>query len=148
MSEPARSPVLERLVVLVGDWNVEAAHPFDPSVVVHGTTTFAWTEGESFLVQRSRVDHDDFPDGVSIIGGDDTTGRYGMCYSDSRGVYRLYEMSLDGGVWMLWREAPGFSQRFTGMFSSDGRTIAGAWERSGDGVTWEHDFDLSYTRVG
>jgi hypothetical protein len=25
---------------------------------------------------------------------------------DSRGVARVYQMSLEGGIWKLWREAP------------------------------------------
>jgi hypothetical protein len=112
-----------------------------------GLTTFEWLEGESFLVQRSQVADDDFPDGVMIIGCDDATGRYTQCYSDSRGVYRIYQMSLDGGVLKLWREEPGFSQRFIGTFSDDGGAIAGAWERSSDGLAWEHDFHLKYTKV-
>jgi hypothetical protein len=37
-------------------------------------------------------------------------------------------MSLNDGVWKLWREASGFWQRYTGVFSDDGRTIKGAWE--------------------
>ena len=70
-----------------------------------------------------------------------------MLYFDSRGVSRVYQMSLSDGVWKMWREAPGFSQRFMGTWSSDGRTIRGRWEESGDGSHWEHDFDLTYTKV-
>jgi hypothetical protein len=67
---------------------------------------------------------------------------------DSRGVARVYGMSLDDGVWRLWRDGSDFSQRFTGTFSDDGTTISGAWEIALDGSRWEHDFDLVYTRVG
>jgi hypothetical protein len=56
-------------------------------------------------------------------------------------------MSFADGVWKLWRVVSGFSQRFTGTFDDSGDTIAGTWEFSGDGSTWEHDFDLTYTRV-
>jgi hypothetical protein len=56
-------------------------------------------------------------------------------------------MSLAGGVWKLWRIAPGFSQRFRGTFDESGSTIAGTWESSSDGSTWEHDFDLTYRRA-
>jgi hypothetical protein len=40
-------------------------------------------------------------------------------------------MSLENGVWRLWHDEPDFSpldfsQRFTGSFSDDGKTIAGA----------------------
>ncbi|TMK78683.1 MAG: hypothetical protein E6G45_05835 [Actinobacteria bacterium] len=70
-----------------------------------------------------------------------------MLYADARGVSRVYEMSLSDGVWEIWRDAPGFCQRFTGTFSDDGRAIAGYWDRSRDGSSWERDFDLTYTKV-
>ena len=61
-------------------------------------------------------------------------------------------MSFSDGVWELRRESPDFSpldfrQRFRGTFSGDGKTIAGRWEISHDGSTWEHDFDLTYEKV-
>jgi hypothetical protein len=61
-------------------------------------------------------------------------------------------MSFDSGVWKLSRTSADFSpldfaQRFTGTLSDDGRTIRGRWELAHDGSTWEHDFDLVYTRV-
>ena len=40
-----------------------------------------------------------------------------------------------------------FSQRFTGTFSEDGRTIGGRWEIAEDGKTWRSDFDVTYTRI-
>jgi hypothetical protein len=67
-------------------------------------------------------------------------------------VARVYEMSFDNGVWRLWRTSADFtpldfSQRFTGTFSKDASTITGRWEISHDGTSWEHDFDLTYTKV-
>ena len=56
-------------------------------------------------------------------------------------------MSFDGGVWKIWRQAPGFCQRFAGTFSDDGESIRAAWEKSPDGSGWEHDFDLFYRKV-
>ena len=32
--------------------------------------------------------------------------------------------------------------------SGDGSTISGAWEIAHDGATWQHDFDLIFTRAG
>ena len=57
-------------------------------------------------------------------------------------------MTLESGVWKLWRSAPSpdFSQRFTGTFDPAGDTISGAWETSSDGVEWEYDFELTYIR--
>ncbi len=70
-----------------------------------------------------------------------------MLYSDARGVSRVLQMSLSNGVWKMWRNAPGFLQRFTGSFSNNGNTITGYWEKSGDGSNWERDFDLTYTKI-
>jgi hypothetical protein len=39
------------------------------------------------------------------------------------------------------------SQRFTGMFSANGKRIDGRWEIAEDGKTWKTDFDLTYTKV-
>jgi hypothetical protein len=88
-----------------------------------------------------------------IVSADPETGAYTQHYYDSRGVVRLYAMSLAGGVWTLTREAPDFTpldfrQRFTGTFSADGNTISGAWESDRDGGEWEHDFALIYRRAG
>ncbi len=66
---------------------------------------------------------------------------------DSRANARIYEMSLKDGVWWLWREAPGFWQRFNGTFSADGRTIKGRFEKSSDGSAWEYDFDVTYMKI-
>jgi hypothetical protein len=57
-------------------------------------------------------------------------------------------MTLSGGVWRLWRDAPDpFPQRFSGSFSDDGKTIAGRWEKAEDGSNWETDFDLTYRKA-
>jgi len=77
---------------------------------------------------------------------------YTQHYFDSRGVGRVYAMSFSEGVWTLLQEAPDFtaldfSQRFTGTFSDDGKTIAGRWESRTDSSSWGHDFDLTYTKV-
>jgi hypothetical protein len=144
------NPSLERLGVLVGDWNLEASamsfHP-DPSAVVGGRVSFRWLENGAFLIEHSESPQSDFPRSTAIMSPDDSAGTYCMLYFDSRGVSRLYQMSLSDGLWKLWRDFPGFSQRFTGRFSEDGKTITAEWEKSSDGVTWEHDFNLTYTKV-
>ena len=58
-------------------------------------------------------------------------------------------MTIADRVWTLQRvaAAPDFSQRFTGTFDDDDNTIVGRWEISSDGSTWNHDFDLTYTRL-
>jgi hypothetical protein len=50
-----RDPALEAFDPLIGTWNTEATHPL-VDAVVSGTTTFEWSEGGHFLLQRSRTD--------------------------------------------------------------------------------------------
>ena len=57
-------------------------------------------------------------------------------------------MSVTDGVWKVWRDAPGFNQRYIGKISEDGRSITGRWEFSEDGKSWKVDFDLNYEKVG
>ena len=140
------NPALKSLSVLVGEWETEAS--VGGQTLGRGRTVFEWLEGGAFLAQRSTIEQAEFPTLTAIIGCDESRDSYGMLYFDSRGVSRIYQMSLsDDGVWKQWREAPGFSQRFMGTISADGRTIKAHWEKSGDGSTWEHDFDLTYTKV-
>jgi hypothetical protein len=132
---------LEALEALLGDWVLG-----DPAAPV-GRASFCWLEGRRFLVQRWSVDIPEAPDGIAIIGEDPAGGGLLQHYFDSRGIARVYGMSLEGGVWRLWRDGEDFSQRFAGTLSEDGSTISGAWEIAHDGSTWEHDLDLVYTRV-
>jgi hypothetical protein len=132
---------LEAVEALVSDWVLG-----DPAAPV-GRTSFSWLEGRRFLVQRWSIDIPEAPDGIAIIGEDPAGGGLLQHYFDSRGVARVYGMSLEGGVWRLWRDGDDFSQRFAGTLSEDGSTISGAWEIAHDGSTWEHDLDLVYTRV-
>jgi len=59
---------------------------------------------------------------------------------------RRYEMTLTARRWTLVRRAPGFSQRFIGALSANGRSISATWEKSADGRRWLRDFDLIYTK--
>ena len=148
MTETAdRDPRLAALSVLVGEWALG-----DVGAPV-GRTSFSWLEGERFLIQRWTVAIPEAPDGIAIIGVDDTSGALVQHYFDSRGVARVYQMSLEGGVWKLWRSDADFSQRFVGTISDDGATIVGAWESgppnaSPDGDDWKHDFEIAYNKVG
>jgi hypothetical protein len=135
---------LEPLRVLVGEWTATVGD-------LHaGRVVFEWALGEAFLIQRSQSPPE-FPDGLAVIAaaGD---GGYLQHYFDSRGVVRLYRMTLRDGRWTLLRTEPDFSpldfaQRFEGTFSAAGDTVEGRWETSRDGgQTWEVDFPLTYTR--
>ncbi|GAA4899948.1 hypothetical protein LX16_0665 [Stackebrandtia albiflava] len=135
-------PMLTRLEPFIGRWNLSV--PGMPATEAY--TDFSWIEGGAFMRQESRVDAEGWPQGVLIIGADETTGEYTQCYSDSRGVHRIYRMTFDGREWRLWRDVPGFAQRFTGRFSDDGDTIEGGYELDTDGE-WRRDFEIVYRRA-
>jgi hypothetical protein len=152
---------MEALEPLVGEWKLTAVFeedlpPADPDADAGARVRFEWLSGKRFLVESWEIPIPDAPDGIAIIGLDpEHEGEYLQHYFDSRGVARVYRMTFGNGVWTLWRDEPDlsaldFSQRFTGRLSDDATTITGAWEICHDGTTttWEHDFDLTYARLG
>jgi hypothetical protein len=136
----------ERLGALVGEWSLEAGPPGGPPWPGWGRVTFEWLDGAPLLIERSHVEMPEAPDAVAVIGCDATSDACYQLYTDERDVQRVYGMSIDGGVWRLWRDGEPFSQRFTGTFSEDGTTIAGRWEIEEDGK-WRTDFELTYTKL-
>jgi hypothetical protein len=153
MAQHTESPALERLAVLVGEWAMVPEFKHLPPVEASARVVFEWMPGGRFLLQRWEVPVPEAPDGIAIIGADpESDGNFLQHYFDSRGVARVYKMSLSDGVWKLWRDTPDFSpldfaQRYEGTFSDEGRTISGAWEMRRDGEGWEHDFDLTHTKI-
>jgi len=154
-------PALEPLNRIVGTWATDATHPAVPGVIVHGTAVIEWLEGERFVIYRARTDHPDFPDAISVIGvtgldrvdgtpppdpTDAAEPQLSMHYFDSRGVFRIYHMSIDDHTWQLWRDAPGFSQRFTGTFADGENTIVGHWQLCRDDIRWDDDLQITYRR--
>jgi hypothetical protein len=152
MKPQSASTEMAALERLVGEWSVEAIAPWAPPSDLRGKTVFEWMTGGKLLVQRWEVPVPEAPDGLAVIGLDGSGPGYLQHYFDTRGVARVYVMSFDEDVWKLSRTTADFSplefsQRFTGTFSDDGRTIRGRWEICHDGTTWEQDFDLVYRRV-
>jgi hypothetical protein len=69
-----------------------------------------------------------------------------MHYFDSRGVHRVYSVTLSPGTWRFWRDARGFSQRLTGTFGDGGNTITCRGQFSSDGASWNDDLGLTYRK--
>ncbi|HET8569660.1 MAG TPA: hypothetical protein VFM93_11835 [Candidatus Limnocylindria bacterium] len=130
------------LDALVGTWTVDAVDPGHPTRTVRGRARFEWLDGREFLIMRTTA-RPPFPGTVAIIGRE--RGRFAMHYFDSRGVARVYRMTLARGVWTLWRDDPDFAQRFKGRFRDRGRRIDGAWELKA-GRSWKPDFPMTYRR--
>jgi hypothetical protein len=153
MAQHAEHPAIERLAMFVGEWSMVAEFKHVAPADVGARVVVEWMPGKRFLIQRWEFTVPEAPDGIAIIGADpESEGNFLQHYFDSRGVARVYKMSVSEEVWKLWRDSPDFSpldfsQRYTGTFTDDGKTISGAWEICHDGTTWEHDFALSYTKV-
>ena len=142
---PQPTSSMQQFEVLVGAWNMVGTHPASPSAV-QGHSSFEWLVEGALLLWRFQWQPGDIPSALSVIGCDDAVETCSMLYADERGVSRIYQMRLDGGVWKMWRDSPGFSQRMTGTFSDDNNTITCHGEMSYDGSTWEPDLSVRYTR--
>jgi hypothetical protein len=139
-----RDPALEPFDALIGTWDTEATHPlFD--AVVPGSITFEWLEGGRFLVQRSRHEHGPFPDAIGVIGAPEDGDGLVLEYFDSRGVRRTYGVSLDDGVLRMWRDDPGFAQRYAAALGDDG--FEGMWQLAETPGDWKDDVKVSYRRA-
>ncbi len=147
---PQPNPTLKNLEPLVGAWDMEITNARflpNPTDAVQGQVSFEWIEGGDFLVMRQGKRAGRSPYAAWFFARDESADDYVALYCDDRRVSRIYRMRFAGGDWQLWREAPGFRQRFKGTVSEDGNTITASWEMSrDDGKTWEHDFDLTYRR--
>jgi len=145
-----QNPALKDLELLVGNWDMvlsNASFLPNSSDTVTGQMSIEWLESGAFLVMYMGSKPPGTPDATWLISRDETALHYTVLYYDTRKVSRVYEMSFSDGIWRMWRNSPDFSQRFEGKPSKDGNTITAHWEKSSNGSTWEHDFDVTYTKV-
>jgi hypothetical protein len=140
-----RDPALEPFDALIGAWATQATHPM-VDAVVSGSVTFEWLEGGQFLLQRSRSEHESFPDAIGVIGAPEAGDGLVMEYFDSRGVRRTYGISLDDGVLRIWRDDPAFAQRFSATLGHD--MIDGLWQLARTPGAWQDDLKMTYRRSG
>ena len=95
---------------------------------------------------RSDFNQSGPPNSTAVIGSDDSTEILSMLYFDERGVSRKYEVRINGNTLEMWRNFPGFSQRFTGHIKNKGNTITGLWELCKDGLNWNKDLEITYIK--
>ena len=137
---------LREFEVLLGSWTTVGTHPAF-TAPAHGSSSFEWLVEGSLLAWHFDWQPPGPPSAVGVLGRDDASEPCVLLYGDERGVARIYQASLEGGVWRMWRDSPGFSQRMTGTISADGNGIEVRGELSRDGSTWEPDLTVAYTRA-
>lgn len=150
MSDPTGpADALTRLEVLVGQWAVE----LDVQDTPVGAATIEWTLDHRFLIWQVTNPDPRFPDSLSIVSVDADGKSYTQHYFDTRGVVRIYQMTLRGETLTLLRDEPDFtplefSQRFTATIADGGDTIRGMWETARGPGGWEKDFGVVYRKMG
>src|SRR3982751_1897027 len=143
------NPTLQDIKELIGIWEIEMSNASflpDLKTIVKGAASFEWFEDGDFLILRQGNKKEDTHWATWFIGHDKDSPNYTVLYIDNQRSSRVYEMSFEQGIWKIWRNAPGFTQRFTGKISEDKKMIAGYWKKSADSETWDHDFDLTYKK--
>ncbi|HEY0010916.1 MAG TPA: hypothetical protein VGB97_03345 [Candidatus Paceibacterota bacterium] len=139
---------LQAFAPVIGEWKTAGTHGMIPDTPLHGHTSFSWHESGAFIVMQSSINEDvGIPHGLAILASDDALGTFAMAYYDERGVSRHYHLSIQDNVVKWWREQPSVSQRYSLTISEDGHTLTGKGEISKDGITWEQDLNLVYSKV-
>ena len=79
-----------------------------------------------------------------MIGAPEEGDGLVMEYFDSRGVRRTYGVSLEDGLLRMWRDAPGFDQRYSATLGLD--RFEGVFELAESPGDWQEDLKVSYRR--
>src|SRR4051812_42203659 len=85
----------------VGTWTVTGSHPYLPGRTLHGRVTFERIESGAFLRMHSKMEDQEIPEGVAILGTDSDDETCTMLYFDERNVARRYDVTFheDGFTW-------------------------------------------------
>ncbi len=139
------APDLDVFDVLIGTWTTSATHPTVDDAA-SDIVAFEWAAGTRFLLAHADNDHPLFPDAIHVIGPPEEGDEPVMEYFDSRGIRRTYGASLDDGVLRIWRDAPGFAQRFSATMRPD--RFASTWQVAETPGQWRDDVQMTYRRTG
>ena len=140
----------ERLAALVGRWRTEGwtqETAEAPAARIEASDTYEWLPGRFAVLHRvdARVGEERV-EGAEIIGWDPARGAYVTQYFGSDGP-NAYQASLaDEDGRLVWRMRS-HSDRFTGAFSDDGRTIDGHWEQLDETGSWRPWMAVTLTRT-
>jgi hypothetical protein len=125
---------------LVGTWRVDMRHVALEQPAI-GRHSYEQVLDGAFVLLRATNEHPEVPDAMSLLTGS-------TChYFDVRGVARTFDLTVDDEGWQIIRRDPDFWQRSSVRFVG-ADAMEGAGDNSHDGgVTWQHDFSITYTRT-
>lgn len=131
----ARRTALHTLDRLVGSWAMDGPGS-------SGTVSYAWFEGDAFLVQTvDLVSGGDTTRGVEYIGWDPESQSLRSHYFAGSGEILEYTYDLTGDTLTIWFGGPDSPAKFVGTFDSTGNRNTGAWEWPGGG------YESNMTRI-
>jgi hypothetical protein len=122
---------------LIGEWHGVGEVPAEPPLRV--SVDAGIERLGRFIVFRTVGEPAEMPDSISIVGGAPDSDPQPMRYFDSRGVARLFMMTVEGSTWRIWR-APGedwnglTAPASTSASSGRSRSTAGRSRVAGSGV--------------
>ena len=125
---------------LLGTWNITMRHA-EMVEPVAGQQRYERVLGDAFVMLHWTFDHPEFPDALALLN--EST----FHYFDVRGVTRVFDFEIGKSAWTMIRRDDDFWQRCR-VRLTDVDAMAGTGENSFDGgATWQHDFDIVYSRV-
>ena len=137
---PTRGPEHDALSVFLGNWRAtgtsyggaapSGSDPKANGVPWTSTHVGRWHTGEFFLIQDEKAHPGETVfDTLSVMGVDSETGRYFASTFENHGLYRDYDVTVNGRVWTI----SGDTERATIEFSTDNRTQTIVWEWKREG---------------
>jgi hypothetical protein len=153
---PTPDPALKRLSRLVGTWKMKGRPLGSDKDSITGTTTFKWLhkkDGKNtgfFLQQDMKMDYDGKPiKSHEIIGYNPKTKAFAsFVYSNMAPDPWPYEWDIRGNTWTISIKHGPMNAKFTGKFSSDGKSFTGGWRPNrGADKTINTSYDITGTRV-
>jgi hypothetical protein len=125
---------------LLGTWEVTMHHSA-MSEPVTGRQRYERVLEGSFVLQQWTYDHPDFPNAMALLSED----RYH--YFDVRGITRVFDFEVDDAGWSMIHLDEVFSQRQTARFRGPDVMVSTGEKSHDKGITWQHDFTMTYQRV-
>ena len=131
---------MKQLDRLLGTWEFTMLHSA-MSGPITGRQQYERVLDGAFVLLNWTYHHPDFPDAMALLSDD-------QChYFDVRGIVRVFSLEVNAAGWSMSRLDNDFSQRHTAQFRGPD-VMDSTGEKSDDqGVTWQHDFTMTYRRI-